>query len=451
MIIKSEFNSSKKNYESYVNEQNVVANCELDQTSRINYEDIYFKSGINNILDIGCRDGKFINRYSKLYNVYGIDIGPNAIARAISNFGHDFTNKYITLGDIQDSEIINKFDVKFDFINFSHVIEHLLDPSKGLQNIKKIMADNATMLIIIPGDMPRFKTIEKCISGQPYHEIFWENSNDVKQFIYKNGFEIIKFDEINLGHHDGEWRVLVKVSNFDKNKKYHNEIVTPKCTENITKYKNYSMLGNTRIMNLINKCIELNNKYDNGTAIECGVANGGSLQIMRNYLSENIHVYGFDSFSHMPELTDMDENESRAITLNFNKTNDKLVGKIFGSEEKCRNGFVVNNITTNNLYIVKGYFENTIPQAINNFNNIILLRLDADWYEATYFLLDKLYDRVVKGGIVIIDDFYAYIGCRKAVIDFFNDKKIQLPYIYHTHETGLSTITGGTEVFWYKE
>ena len=146
-----------------------------------------------------------------------------------------------------------------------------------------------------------------------------------------------------------------------------------------------------------------------------------------------------------------DENEKRAIKLNFNKKeNGNIIGRIFGNEEKCIDGFKKNKISLENLNLIKGYFNETVPKYIDKFNNIVILRLDADWYEATYFLLDNLYDKVVDGGLIIIDDFYAYIGCRKAVIDFFNNRKMNLPKIYHTKETGLTTITGGTEVFWYK-
>jgi len=238
---------------------------------------------------------------------------------------------------------------------------------------------------------------------------------------------------------------------FSNDKIFHSEIHIP-CNENdvnISKFRNYSMLGEPRLINLINLCI--NNKINDGVALECGVANGGSLQIMRQYLDKNIIVYGLDSFSHMPKLTEKDENEKRALKMNFDKqASGDIIGRIFGNEEKCINGFKKNNISIKNLHLIKGYFNETIPQNINKFNNIVILRLDADWYEATYFLLDKLYDKVVNGGIVIIDDFYAYIGCRKAVIDFFNNRGIKLPYIYHTKESGLTTITGGTEVFWYK-
>ena len=230
------------------------------------------------------------------------------------------------------------------------------------------------------------------------------------------------------------------VETFDKDKIYHNEIINPPITNEIVKYKKFSLLNNSRLLNLINICKNL--KFKRGIALECGVANGGSLQIIRNYLDSSIIVYGLDSFSNMPPLTEKDENDIRALPW---------VNKVMGNEKKCLLGFLENKVSIKNLKIIKGFFSNTIPKNINNFNNIVLLRLDADWYEATYYLLDNLYNKVVKGGVIIIDDFYAYIGCRKAVVDFFNTRKLKLPYIYHTKEDGLTTLTGGTEVFWYKD
>ena len=65
-------------YDFYTNQQNIVANCDIDQTIKIDYSN-YFTPNTQYILDIGCRDGKFIKRYSNKYTVYGIDIGDNGL------------------------------------------------------------------------------------------------------------------------------------------------------------------------------------------------------------------------------------------------------------------------------------------------------------------------------------------------------------------------------------
>jgi hypothetical protein len=41
----------------------------------------------------------------------------------------------------------------------------------------------------------------------------------------------------------------------------------------------------------------------------------------------------------MPSLTNEDENEKRALSLNFKNINNKTVGNVFGSVPKLHDGF----------------------------------------------------------------------------------------------------------------
>jgi hypothetical protein len=68
------------------------------------------------------------------------------------------------------------------------------------------------------------------------------------------------------------------------------------------------------------------------------------------------------------------------------------------------------------LCVVKGDVMTTIPKLETK--TIALLRLDTDTYETTKFELEQLYDRVVIGGVVIIDDYGFTVGCKKAVDEF---------------------------------
>jgi hypothetical protein len=58
------------------------------------------------------------------------------------------------------------------------------------------------------------------------------------------------------------------------------------------------------------------------------------------------------------------------------------------------------------------------------------LHIDVDLYEPTKHVLEKLYHRVSKGGIIIFDDYGAFAGTNKAVDDFFKGTKeiLKLPY-----------------------
>ena len=62
-------------------------------------------------------------------------------------------------------------------------------------------------------------------------------------------------------------------------------------------------------------------------------------------------------------------------------------------------------------------------------NYLSLLRLDTDWYESTKMELEVLYPRLVKGGILIIDDYGLWEGCRRAVDEYFMDSYVWLHYV----------------------
>jgi O-methyltransferase len=51
---------------------------------------------------------------------------------------------------------------------------------------------------------------------------------------------------------------------------------------------------------------------------------------------------------------------------------------------------------------------------------IAILRLDGDWYESTTVALENLFKYVADDGIVVIDDYYAWDGCSRAVHDFLS-------------------------------
>jgi len=57
-----------------------------------------------------------------------------------------------------------------------------------------------------------------------------------------------------------------------------------------------------------------------------------------------------------------------------------------------------------------------------NHRQIALLRLDTDTYASTLHELNALYDRIVTGGVLIIDDYGYSRGCREAVDEFFSTR-----------------------------
>jgi hypothetical protein len=64
-----------------------------------------------------------------------------------------------------------------------------------------------------------------------------------------------------------------------------------------------------------------------------------------------------------------------------------------------------------NVFLIKGFFKNTlnISDNITTLGKIAIRRLDSDWYESTFLCLEKLYTKVVIGGVIIIDDYGCFI------------------------------------------
>jgi O-methyltransferase len=74
-----------------------------------------------------------------------------------------------------------------------------------------------------------------------------------------------------------------------------------------------------------------------------------------------------------------------------------------------------------------GWFADTIPRFLaSTAQGIAVLRLDGDWYSSTETALRYLVPRVDERGTVIIDDYYAWDGCARAVHDYLS--RNDLPY-----------------------
>lgn len=169
-----------------------------------------------------------------------------------------------------------------------------------------------------------------------------------------------------------------------------------------------------------------------GAAVECGVWRGGASSVMASALKNaKRKVYLFDSFEGMPEASQKDTAD--AVDLSNNRFGGKLeaVGTNIADIEDVKSYlFDTLKLDANKVALVKGWFQETLPQVKNTIGDIALLRLDGDWYESTKVCLDELYDQVVSGGYIIIDDYYWFEGCQKAVDEFLAQRNITVDLIH---------------------
>ncbi len=96
---------------------------------------------------------------------------------------------------------------------------------------------------------------------------------------------------------------------------------------------------------------------------------------------------------------------------------DQLFQEEISGIEAVRSALLTSDYPEDRLHFVQGPVEETLPDAAPP--ELALLRLDTDWYESTLHELEHLYPRLAPGGILIIDDYGHWEGCRRAVEEYF--------------------------------
>jgi len=181
----------------------------------------------------------------------------------------------------------------------------------------------------------------------------------------------------------------------------------------------YSMLSTVRLLTLYQLVKEVQRQGLKGDIVECGVWNGGACAIMaKSYQNaggrNERSIWIFDSFEGLPPPG---ERDGKSVAKNYFKGLSK------GNLEKVRFIFNKLSIPFDNVKVVKGWVEDTLPK--NNLGPVALLHIDTNWYESVKAALDHIYDKVVVGGFIMVDDFLFFDGCRDAVLDFLKERGIE--------------------------
>lgn len=154
-----------------------------------------------------------------------------------------------------------------------------------------------------------------------------------------------------------------------------------------------------------------------GIFVECGVWKGGCGVAMLLAQQEAFGevrrpVYLLDSFMGLPQVEKRD-GPALAQWQASGSLENCLIEREVVQESLDRFGF-----KEGEYFIIEGWFEDTLHRL--NDMAIAFLRIDCDLYASVKPCLDFLVPNVSVGGTVIIDDYYAWDGCVRAVHDHFS-------------------------------
>jgi hypothetical protein len=207
-------------------------------------------------------------------------------------------------------------------------------------------------------------------------------------------------------------------------------------TTSIWKVLPNTMLPAKRLISAYDTMITVERDRLPGAVAECGVWSGGGIGLMalasRRAGNGSRRFHLFDSFAGLPQPSVEDD---EVFTDYHRKNPDRApdqdasprsIGACVGADAEAVRAFLTRRLGIDPAQLVfhVGWFQETVPAARESMGPLAVLRIDGDWYESTKICLDQLYDRVVDGGFVIVDDYGTFTGCRKAVDEAFAERGI---------------------------
>jgi len=196
----------------------------------------------------------------------------------------------------------------------------------------------------------------------------------------------------------------------------------------------YTLVGRTALSATYDIASEIEKNRIDGCFVECGVYRGGCSALMAMVANESRSgrkVWLFDSFEGLPEPAIEDEPNIEKDPGPDRKGGYLHKGYCLGTYEEVSNLlFSTLSLDRENVFMVKGWFKDTIPRYKDKIGAISFLRIDADWYESTKCCLEHLYDNVITGGYVFIDD-YGLPGCKKATDEFLQKMGLDVKFTFN--------------------
>lgn len=152
-----------------------------------------------------------------------------------------------------------------------------------------------------------------------------------------------------------------------------------------------------------------------GDTVECGCWRGGMSGAMA-VVAPGHHSVLFDSFEGLPDPSDDDGSEAQRWSTEVREWDNCTADEAAAHEAMRRAG-------STDHEVIRGWFDDTVPVWAEAQRPIAILRLDGDWYDSTMVCLQNLFPQVVPGGVVIVDDYFVWEGCARAVHDYLSNTK----------------------------
>ena len=184
--------------------------------------------------------------------------------------------------------------------------------------------------------------------------------------------------------------------------------------------RDHTMLTWPRLLSLFSMVRSVCREGVAGDIVECGVAGGGSTVLLGVALrlfgegkgAPSRRIFACDTFAGMPPPTSRDV---LAHGGDLAAETHWATGTCSGSPDHLERLAAHFGISVTPLV---GLFSDTLPTLPTD--KVAVFHLDADWFESTDTALRSVYPKIAQGGMMQVDDYGYWSGCREAVDAFLD-------------------------------
>jgi asparagine synthase (glutamine-hydrolysing) len=184
-----------------------------------------------------------------------------------------------------------------------------------------------------------------------------------------------------------------------------------------------------------------------GIIVEAGCALGGSTVVLGMTKHPDRPLRAYDVFGMIPPPSDADGADIHARYETIVRGESSGIGgdRYYGYTDDLRDK-VANTLRSfgldldaRRIELVQGLFQDTLRID----EPVALAHIDADWYESVRTCLERIEPHLSPGGVLVIDDYDHWSGCRKAVDEYFATRHDRYAFIRRSR---LHIVRGGHEV-----
>tara|TARA_B100000795_G_C22767322_1_gene426268 strand:- start:18 stop:806 length:789 start_codon:yes stop_codon:yes gene_type:complete len=200
--------------------------------------------------------------------------------------------------------------------------------------------------------------------------------------------------------------------------------------QNIKLALNFALAAKPNLWSIIQSINYIAENSIDGDLVECGVFKGGSLGLISLYAQKHLlksNIYGYDTFDKGFLNDTLSKNDYTVKGMQVKSKDFESPNNFYPSKKNVEDN--LKKFSLNEKYfpfLIQGNILETLKNKNKIPSKISFLRLDTDLYLTTKYQLEVLYPRLQIGGVLHIDDYGFCPGVRKAVDEYFLNKKIWL-------------------------